>query len=251
LPDTSIKSANFLTPTLKIDWCRVPAGTFLMGSSDRDPDAYSDEKPQHRLYLPTFHIAKYPITNAQYATFIRATNHDPQPNYWQNNTFPRNQGNHPVRSVNCHEAIAFCEWAALVTRRPIRLPTEAEWEKAARGRDGRIYPWGNRWEPNRCNADSRYKSTTPVDQFPRGQSPYGVLDMIGNVWEWTSTAYADYPYDPHDGRENIQDTDKSHVRRGGAWWNSPRGARAASRGRYWDGNWPNLGFRVCVATPFS
>jgi formylglycine-generating enzyme required for sulfatase activity len=121
----------------------------------------------------------------------------------------------------------------------------------ARGPDGRIYPWGNRWDPNRCNAADRYKSTTPVDQFPRGQSPYGVLDMIGNVWEWTSTAYADYPYDPHDGRENIQDTDKSHVLRGGAWWSSPGWARAASR----VGNWLDLrysdGFRVCVAAPFS
>lgn len=243
------EAATWLTPALKIEWCYVLAGSFLMGSKKNDPQAWDDEKPQHRVYLPAFYIAKFPVTNAQYQAFVRAVGHR-TPYYWDINRFPGGQANHPVYGLYWRDAVAFCEWAARVTRRPIRLPTEAEWEKAARGTNGRIYPWGNQWDTSRCNAENKDKGTTPVDRYPRGRSPYGVYDMAGNVWEWTSTIYKDYPYREGDGRENMQETSVLRVVRGGSWWSNSRSARAAARRRRYDLR-RSYGFRVCVAAPFS
>lgn len=236
---------------LKIEWCHVPAGYFLMGSTNSDPKARDDEKPQHRVYLSGYWISKYPITNAQYRQFVQAIGHR-QPDHWQKG-YPQDKQDHPVVYVSWSDAVAFCQWASGRTGQTVRLPTEAEWEKAARGTDGRIYPWGDRWQTGRCNnQDAGINGTTPVGQYPAGASPYGMQDMAGNVWEWTSTIWGyNYPYQADDGRENPDSADKWHIMRGGSWWNEAQSVRAAfrSHGR---NDWLNFrGFRVVVSAPFS
>lgn len=219
-----------LAPGIKLEWCYVPAGEFLMGSADSDREAHNDEKPQHRVYVDAFYLGKYPITNEQYRVFAQKTGHR-EPDHWKDG-FPREKANHPVVNVYWSDAVAFCEWAARATGVPIRLLTEAEWEKGARGTDGRIYPWGNTWQPAYCNTEeSGIKGTTPVDRSPRGCSPYGTYDMIGNVWEWTSTIYKPYPYNASDGREDMN-ASGNRVWRGGSYWLSKAFARAACRIRY-------------------
>jgi len=182
----------------------IPDGEFLMGSDPSvDKDARDDEQPQHTLYLPDYYLAKTPVTNAQYAAFVQVTYR--QPGGWKGGKPPSGKEDHPVVNVSWHDAVAYCNWLAEVTGKPYRLPSEAEWEKGARGTDGRIYPWGNRWDAKRCNTgESGKEGTTPVGAYPEGASPYGLLDMAGNVWEWTRSVYKSYPYDPDDGREDLQ-----------------------------------------------
>ncbi|HLF03376.1 MAG TPA: SUMF1/EgtB/PvdO family nonheme iron enzyme, partial [Anaerolineales bacterium] len=154
-----------------LELIRIPAGEFLMGSDPmKDKEARENEQPQHRLHLPEFYIGKYPITNAQYAAFKKIP-------------IPAGQENHPVVNVSWRDAIAFCQWLSQQTSKTFRLPTEAEWEKAARGVDGRIYPWGDEWDATRLNSgESGPKTTTPVGAYsPRGDSPYGLADVSGNV----------------------------------------------------------------------
>ncbi len=154
---------------------------------------------------------------------------------------------------------AYCAWLAKVTGKNYRLPNEPEWEKAARGTDGRIYPWGNEWHPEWCNIGGETKTddTLPVGTFPQGASPYGVLGMIGNTWEWTRSLWGPnmrqptftYPYDPSDGREDPEAaTDVRRVLRGVSFLNEQRTARCAARYRYSPGNFfPSVGFRVAVS----
>jgi len=151
---------------------RVPAGEFL----------YGDEKETREL--PEFWIDKTPVTNAEYARFVAETGHEP-PQRWKGKNPPEDIANHPVAYVNWHDAVAYAEWAGK------RLPTEEEWEKAARGTDGRKYPWGNgEPTPDLCNFGENEDGTTPVGKYsPQGDSPYGCVDMAGNVWEWTSSDY--------------------------------------------------------------
>ena len=122
----------------------IPAGEFLMGSDPSvDKDAYGDEQPQHTLHLPDYYLAKTPVTNAQYVAFVQATDHAP-PRHWKSERKPpRGKENHPVVWVTWHDAVAYCDWLSKVTGEPYHLPSEAEWEKGARGSDERIYPWGN------------------------------------------------------------------------------------------------------------
>ncbi|MEW5958620.1 MAG: SUMF1/EgtB/PvdO family nonheme iron enzyme [Chloroflexota bacterium] len=231
----------------------IPAGDFLMGSDPKkDKQADDDEQPQHRLFLPIYSIAKTPVTNAQFAAFVQATNYQP-PSLWESRQPPADTQDHPVVRVSWHDAVAYCRWLAEVTAKPYRLPTEAEWEKAARGPDGRIYPWGNEWDKNRCNTQEGGKGrTTPVGFYPNGASPYGVLDMAGNVWEWCATKWKKkaYPYDIEEDEwtaDYLAGTD-NRVQRGGTWFNIRRLARCAGRLGY---N-PELrgtdeGFRVAVS----
>jgi len=190
---------------LNLEFALIPAGDFWMGI---DPTTYrsagADELPQHRLHVTDFYMMRYPVTNAQYWQFVQATGHR-APLTWRNGACPTDRADHPVTGVAYHDALAFCRWAREVTGLPVRLPTEPEWEKAARGADGRLYPWGNQWQPHLCNnREAKSKGTTPVTRFsPEGDSPYGIADLAGNVQEWCSSLFGPYPYDPEDGREAL------------------------------------------------
>jgi len=230
----------------------IPAGEFLMGSDlGRDKDAYGDERPQHTLYLPDYYMARTPVTNAQYAAFVQATDHD-LPEHWTGGKPPEDKEDHPVVCISWHDAMAYCKWLSQVTGKPCRLPSEAEWEKGARGTDGRVYPWGD--EPpdkGRCNFGDNVKGTTPVGHYsPQGDSLYGCADMAGNVWEWTRSLYLRYPYDPSDEQKNLEaGRDVHRVLRGGAFSYVARDVRCASRMRIFPSDRiRSIGFRV-VASP--
>jgi formylglycine-generating enzyme required for sulfatase activity len=226
----------------------VPPGPFLMGSDKaRDPQAFNDELPQHKVTLSGYWIGRHPVTVAQFRAFIEISGHQPaEPKSL------KGPDDHPVVYVTWYEAVAFCRWLGERTRLPVTLPSEAEWEKAARGTDGRIYPWGN--EPpdqERCNFEIFKLRTTPVGRYsPRGDSPYGCTDMAGNVWEWTRSLHRKYPYDPRDGRENLEAGWDDHwVFRGGAFYLYDPIVRCAHRG--WSeslGRLRSWGFRI-VASP--
>jgi formylglycine-generating enzyme required for sulfatase activity len=257
-----------------IVWHDIPVGPFVMGSKDDEETAYDDEKPQHEQEISNaYQISRYPVTNAQYSAFIQVGGYE-QDRYWTESGWtwreredvsgPREFGqpfglsNHPVVGVSWYEAVAFCRWlteqlrekSELDHKHVISLPTEPQWEKAARGTDGRIYPWGDDPDPDRANYDDTgVGATSAVGCFPRGASPYGVLDLSGNVWEWCLTKwenqYHDYVQD-----DNLEG-DSRRVLRGGSFDDATGVLRCASRGR--DGPFNrslNFGFRVCVS-PFA
>ncbi len=204
----------------------VPAGPFLMGSDrQQDADTEDDELPQQAVTLGTFEIGAYPLTVAEYDRFRAQATH----RTFKDHRDLQQPPDHPVVDVYWYDANDYARWLAQVTGEDWRLPTEAQWEKAARGTDGRIYPWGNRWDHTRANTrDGGPGRTTPVGSYPGGTSPYGAQDMAGNVWEWTSTHYQLYPYQENDGRED-RDNLANMVLRGGSWDNYPLDARAAYR----------------------
>jgi formylglycine-generating enzyme required for sulfatase activity len=194
-----------------------------------DGDAYLGQ-PRHRVYLPEYWIARTPVTQAQYQTYLAATKVG-APDLWEGGKPLPGLEQHPVVSVSWEDARRYCAWLAETARREVRLPTEAEWEKAARGADGRVYPWGDAWDAARCNtAESAREAMSPVGSYPQGASPYGVLGLAGNVWEWTSSARAGYPYDPDDGRETVVEGDeRRRIVRGGSFLLDRRYARCAVR----------------------
>jgi formylglycine-generating enzyme required for sulfatase activity len=260
-----LDSSSLSTDTLRIlasvslvdkngaEYAFVPAGSFLMGSDgDTDPLAGSAEQPQRSIYLSFYWIGRTEVTNDQYAGFVTATGHD-APYDWENGRVPSGRESYPVGNVSWDDGVAFTEWLAKETGMAFRLCTEAEWEKACRGTDGRIYPWSDAWDESKANTtEGGPGTTTAVDSYsPAGDSPYGVADMAGNVWEWTSTRYGDYPYDSTDGREAINRTNVSLVARGGSFNVDARGARCAARlvtGA--DTRDLVLGLRVCVSPGF-
>jgi formylglycine-generating enzyme required for sulfatase activity len=202
----------------------IPAGEFTMGS-DPSPaqDAVDDEQLQRTLYLPDYYLARTPVTNAQYAAFVQATGHHP-PERWIGGQPPTGKEDHPVVYVSWHDATAYCRWLADETHKPYRLPSEAEWEKGARGSDGR----------------------TPH----QGAIPCDLPDMAGSVWEWTRSVYKVYAYDTEDGRQDIK-CGVSRVLRGGSWFRNQWYARCTLRyGVYPDARYHYLGFRV-AASPGS
>jgi formylglycine-generating enzyme required for sulfatase activity len=223
---------------------QVQTGTFLMGSDPAvDPEAGRAEQPQHQVRLSEYYIGKYPITNAQYAAFAFAT-HRPY------GAAPAGRENFPVVNVAWDDAAALCQWLSRVTSRSFRLPTEAEWEKAARGVEGWRYTWGNEPDPARLNADSRYGASTPVGRFsPLGDSPYGVADLLGNVWEWCNDWFDARLY-ARRAKHLVNDppgpnTGQGYVVRGGAFDSPPRHTRCAHRNWYYpDAAKPDLGFRI-------
>lgn len=182
----------------------IPPGEFLMGLS-LYPEG--SEYPQHTVYVDGFWIGKYEVTMAQYRRCVEAG-----ACHRTEELYARKPEDFPVVYVNWYRAQEYAQWAGG------RLPTEAEWEKAARGTDGRTYPWGDMWDPTRCNTkDSGPGGRTPVGAYsPAGDSPYGVSDMAGNVWEWTSSLLRPYPYNPSDGREDPH-SKEDRVIRGGGW----------------------------------
>ena len=188
----------------------VPAGVFVMGSDSR----LEDEGPEQTVNLDSYYIDKYEVTNAQYKQFIDATGHH-SPDHYRNRTYPAGKADHPVTYVSWYDARDYCDWAGK------RLPTEEEWEKAARGTDGRIFPWGNEFELHSANTPVRWEKlkqdgdTTPVGAFEGGVSPYGVYDMSGNVWEWVMDWYGPHPGNAKPS-ENYGKINK--VLKGGSWW---------------------------------
>jgi len=211
----------------------VPAGWFLMGSDPRrDPAAGPQEQPQREVRLDAFEIDRYEVSNAQYLLFVLATGAS-WPPYWKADPFPEKMVRHPVIAITWQEATAYCRWAGK------RLPTEAEWEKAARGTDGRLFPWGNQpagWgRSNIAHPGSKrglkYPPLANVDRYDRGVSPYGVYQMAGNVAEWVADWFdpgyylsgaSDNPHGPGLGEDKVF--------RGGSWNEDPEVARSAGRG---------------------
>jgi formylglycine-generating enzyme required for sulfatase activity len=249
-----------------LGFVEIPAGPFLMGSNKaHDPDAVYDELPQHEVTLPRYFIGRYPVTVAQFRAFVEGSGSPPE-----NPESLQGLANHPVVSVSWYEAQQYCDWlterlwawprtpeplASLIRHEGWRLvlPSEAEWEKAARSTDGRIYPWGNEPDPNRANyGDTGINTPNAVGCFPGGASPHSVEDLIGNVWEWTRSLWGNYPY-PTDQqerrrRENLKaGQDTARVLRGGAFNDSHWGVRCAHRGRHVPGlSFRLVGFRVVV-----
>jgi len=222
----------------------VPAGEFLMGSTDADNEADTDEKPQHKVYLDGYWIYKTEVTVAQYRKFCQATGRQmpPEPEWkWQDT--------HPIVNVTWDDAAAYAQWAGAA------LPTEAQWEKAARGPDGRLYPWGNDWDGAKCVNSARGNApggTKPVGGMPAGASPYGCLDMAGNVWEWCADWYdGSYYKNTPSGNPTGPATGTARVVRGGSWGNTISDFfRAAGRYRPTpEGRNDYLGFRCVVRSP--
>jgi len=221
------------------DMVLIPAGRFVMGTNH--PKAM-DEGPQHRVYLSPYHMDKCEVTNSQFAAFVQATGHltaAERPGAveaedgisWRH---PEGRGStistrehHPVVYVSWDDARAYCAW------RGKRLPTEAEWEKSARGTDGRMWPWGNAFGPEHTNlwgAEDGYGKTAPVGSFPAGASPHGVLDLAGNVWEWCADWYGEGYY-TSSPRQNPPgpDVGQRKILRGGSWINRPATLRTSNR----------------------
>lgn len=205
----------------------VPAGVFLYGATNEEREAayrldsaayghdrtrqlgwYDSEPDQATVTTDGYAMMRTPVTNRQYAAFVQATGHavpdvDPQTwagyglihpygrtrrHAWTSGTYPEGRGDHPVVMVSHADAVAYADWLSDQTGQVWRLPTVVEWEKAARGPDGRMFPWGDTWDAARLNSDdSGPFDTMPVGQFPQGASPYGLLDAAGQVYEWTAT----------------------------------------------------------------
>ena len=260
---------------------RIPAGPFTMGTGAAEIERlagefelarswvekgfFGREQPQHQVTLPPYLIAKYPVTVGQFRAFVEAGGYDEQrywtgagwawreatdrsqPGYWDDDTWSGDE-RLPVVGVSWYEAVAYCRWLGAELGRDFRLPTEAEWEKAARGDDGRTFPWGDPFDGERCNVRaSGLGRAVPVGGYsPAGDSPYGCAEMVGNVSEWTLTQFRPYPYDAEDGRDDPEG-DVERVTRGGSWHSPVLRARTSSRGMndpFFADN--DLGFRwVC------
>lgn len=255
-----------------IEWVTIPAGEFFMGSTPQEAEtAYTDaqlrssllekhtfdaEVPQHSVYLTTYQISRYEITNAQYRAFIETTGR-PAPRghqgeeIWKDENF--NAETQPVVYVTWFDAQSFAEWIGG------SLPTEAQWERAARGTQGRIYPWGNDAPKARQHANfaRRYNRPTQVGQFPKGATPNGIVDLAGNVWEWCLDEYNPFFYQENskDIRQNplnlrFRDVLRARVIRGGAWDVGSAFLRSSLRFKFYPlDSADTVGFRVVRPRP--
>ena len=220
----------------------VPEGEFWMGDYK-----HGNERPPHKVLLPTYRIGKYPVTNAQYRDFVRDSNHPPPP-HWEGDDFAAGRDDHPVVNVTLEDAEAYCRWLRKLSGQLYRLPTEEEWEKAARGLcpDRRQYPWGDEAMVEWCNTiESNRGGTTPVTRFEEHNKSWcGAVDMAGNVWEWTTSWYQPYPGSDYQGAHFGH---RYRVVRGGSWRSEIEAARVSRRGRYKEeARRPYLGFRFAM-----
>jgi formylglycine-generating enzyme required for sulfatase activity len=249
------------------NWIRIEAGKFLMGAQKQDssqpnfdPDAWDDESPAHEVYLEAYEIARYPVTVQEFREFLDDEEGYKSERWWRAGGFGKTNGpddwdgqvvhpNRPVVNVSWYEAAAYCAWATERLGGEVRLPTEAEWERAARGREGRKYPWGDE-EPDteRANYDEgKVGHTTPVGLYPRGETPEGIRDLAGNVYEWVADWYGEDYYGKSPGSNpRGPESGEARVLRGGCWSSYPLLLRAAFR------NWigpvdrgDDIGLRCC------
>jgi len=257
----------------------IPSGSVVVGTSDEQIDwlgvhnrwvekwvekgFFAREQPQHEVYVETFAISIHPVTVAHYQAFIAAggyenigywtgsgrlwlaANRGNEPAYWDEDRWAGNACL-PVVGVSWFEAVAFCRWLSVVLGRECRLPTEVEWEKAAGGGQNRIYPWGDRFDSQKCNTHAAgIGHTVSVGTFsPAGDSPYGCWEMVGNVSEWVLNKFVPYPYVAEDGREDLEGT-AERVTRGGSWHSPDFRARKSARGMNHPSFQDNdLGFRI-------
>lgn len=256
-------AAWFLPDDARLGFVEIPAGPFSMGA-DRAaaPEAFDNERwsaasGRGTVNLPAYLIGRYEVTVAQFAAFVAATGFAADPRALEG------PPDHPVANVSWPDALAYCRWldaelrGAAHTPPPlaerlragwqVTLPNEAQWEKAARGTDARRYPWGDEMRRERANHDSR--AATPAGSVPCPECPYGLLDMSGNVWEWTRSPYQPYPFDDEDDGDDL-DADALWVMRGGSFTDPPRNLRTTTRGGADPGaRRPFIGFRVAVSPP--
>jgi formylglycine-generating enzyme required for sulfatase activity len=261
------------------EFVHIEAGEFLMGSTDADIDVligmeaigewaknwkglylFTREIPQKTVYIDAFEIGRYPVKNCEYQVFVKEEKHR-APQYWSGTEFPPQLAQHPVTEVNWDDATEYCEWLTKKKRNSnqiseaqfIRLPTEAEWEKAARGSDGRFWPWGSIWDSAKCNTEeSNLGTTSPVGKYsPAGDSPYGVADMAGNVVEWCADWFGEkYWATGNDTRNPFTKFYGEYRRtvRGGAFYYHQGLARSAYRnGEHQSTKYDVLGFRVALS----
>jgi formylglycine-generating enzyme required for sulfatase activity len=224
---TAWASSAWAIPKTPPGMVYVPEGYFQMGQSSNEAE---DQKPMHFVYTSAYFIDKYEVSNAEYKKFVDATGHV-KPRYWEDERF--NQPNQPVVGVSWFDAMAYSRWKGR------RLPTEAEWEKAARGNDGRLYPWGEQWSKgkklyfvNVYGMEDRYEFTAPVNYYATGASPFGALNMVGNVWEWCLDWYDKeyYRISPELDPEGPE-AKPMKVLRGGSWVNDIDGVQVTQRAR--------------------
>ena len=230
----------------------IPAGKFLMGEG----------REQHELFLPAYQVGKYPVTNSEYARFIEAGGYQDkswwteagwqevgqkqnEPRFWQDARF--NKPNQPAIGLSWYECVAYCRWLSTETGQLYRLPTEAEWEKGARGVDGGVYPWGNEFGANRLNAregDQKVCTNTPVGIYPSGVSPFGLFDCAGNVWEWCATRWKKpFPYDVYQNEWQADYLEGRNLRalRGGSWNYKADVTRCSYRFKFQPYGWSERG----------
>jgi formylglycine-generating enzyme required for sulfatase activity len=266
----------------------VPAGPFLMGSDPREirqlsrtargsrSEWYKREQPSHSHNIPAYAIGRFPVTVQEFADFMEDGGYRHQelwsaqgwqwrvdyqitaPEFWHDPNWTRNP-HLPIVGISWYTASAYTNWLAAHNGVPFRLPTESEWEKAARSSDGRRYPWGNRWEPAYCNvaqqsidtwdapAEQNDSTLNAVGQFsPQGDSPFGCADMAGNIWEWCQSPLRRYPLNAEHRSE--ADSTEQQIVRGGSWYHGPDDARCAARYCYFPQGRDNVvGFRLALS----
>ncbi len=227
----------------------IPAGEFIMGDNTRYNWSFMlayniYDGPEHTVYLDAYYIDKYEVTNEQYKKFLEETGHR-IPRCWNDSRF--NRLNQPIVGITWDDAVEYATWAGK------RLPTEAEWEKAARGTDKRLWPWGNKFDKTKCNVwesqEAGQRDTKPVGSFENGKSPYGCYDMAGNVWEWCADYYDQNYYLLSPSKNPTgPDTGTQRIIRGGGFLYFGHYTRCTARYRVpWYAQSPQIGFR-CVKT---
>jgi serine/threonine-protein kinase len=272
LPSRSVRSAasgDTMSHAAAPELARIPAGDFLMGAADVE----EDERPVHRVYLSEFFIGRFAVTQDEYARFVRDAGYPAPavralpliaaggrdtvfremaaPYVWTDGQPLAGHGSHPVVLIRYEDAAAYCAWLSRALGRAVRLPTEAEWEKAARGGvDGLRYPWGDDCDPSRCNflvdaSTKHLRGTRPTGTYP--PNPYGLYDMSGNVWEWVSDWYGSDYYASSEQRDpRGSEPGAMRIVRGGSWVNEDVGMlRCAYRHKVPPDTYAySIGFRI-------
>lgn len=208
------------------------------------------ETPAHTVRLDGYWIARHPVTNGEYRDFLEDSGHRARPSTWYLGAYPYDRGNHPVAGVDPEDADAYAAWLTERCGHPWRLPTEAEWEYAAAGPDGREFPWGDTFDEGAANTrESGIHTTTPVGAFPAGRSPFGACDMGGNVEEYVADEYAPYPGGPHVADHLVETMGRYRIARGGSFSRFGDLTRTRRRHGAFPGPLYPVGFRLATSQP--